>query len=136
MAKRQPRSIAERMLNRPPGGDLRPLPDDPDPAEFPPAVLPAAPKHLDAAAKKEWKRVGKELLRGSRIGEVDVAMFAIYCQAVSRLAKAERELAKVGELVRSPNGYVLPSPWLAIQATAAKQIETAVRLLGLRTAKG
>ncbi len=80
--------------------------------------------------------MGTELLRGGgRIGEVDVAMFAVYCQAVSRLAKAERELAEVGELVRSPNGYAVPSPWLAISTTAAKQIETAVRLLGIRTAK-
>ena len=133
MPKREPRSLAERMLNRPPGANVRAVPDDPDPAEFPPAKLPPAPKHLDAAAKKEWKRVGNELLNAGRIGELDVAMFAIYCQAVSRLAKAERELADLGELVRSPSGYALPSPWLAIQATAAKQIETAVRMLELRS---
>ena len=47
--RRKPRTLAERMLNRSPGANMRAVPDDPDPDEFLPAVLPDPPDHLDDA---------------------------------------------------------------------------------------
>lgn len=90
------------------------------PAEM--AVETAAPKcptHLKGGARAEWRFIVPELLKLGVLGRIDRAALALYCAAYARHIKAEKELAKSGEVVTSPNGHLIQSPWLPISNKAA-----------------
>ena len=50
---------------------------------------PKCPAWLDEEAKKEWKRMCKQLEDLGILTEIDMAAFAGYCQAYSRWKDAE-----------------------------------------------
>lgn len=80
----------------------------------PRVTVPTCPAHLSPSAKAEWKRLGQTLHQLGVISELDRAAFAAYCQAYGRWVEAERKLRETPALLRTPAGYVQPSPWLAI----------------------
>lgn len=86
-----------------------------------PAVcIPKPPKHISRIAKREWRRVTPELEALGIISEIDRSALAAYCQTYARWVSAEEKLAKYGEIVKSPNGYPIQSPYLGIANTALK----------------
>jgi len=92
-----------------------------------PAVrLPACPPHLEGEARKEWRRIGRKLLECGLMTEIDRAALAGYCQAWSRWVEAEEQLKKYGVVVKSPSGFPMQSPFLAI---ANKAMDQMTRLL-------
>src|SRR4051794_18536415 len=88
--------------------------------------LPPCPPHLRDEARKEWFRTGRKLLSFGLVTEIDVAALAVYCQAWGRWVEAEDQLHKFGTVIKSPNGYPIPSPYLPI---ANKAMEQMTRLL-------
>ena len=50
---------------------------------------PACPKWLEPEAKKEWRRLAKQMEAIGILTEVDMAAFAGYCQAYARWKEAE-----------------------------------------------
>jgi len=58
----------------------------------PPAAIPKCPKHLDKEAKKEWRRMVKELEPLGMLTRLDKAVLARYCQGSAKLAKLKEEL--------------------------------------------
>jgi P27 family predicted phage terminase small subunit len=76
----------------------------------PRATTPRCPDHLDAQAKKEWKRLIPILRRMKVLTEADGMTLANLCQAWSTLVKAQEKLTEVGILYKSPSGYVQQSP--------------------------
>ena len=76
--------------------------------------LPTCPAHLMPTAKAEWKRLARYLHDLGVISELDRAALAAYCQAYGRWVEAEKKLKETPHLLRTPAGYVQPSPWLAI----------------------
>ena len=50
---------------------------------------PRCPAWLEAEAKKEWKRMAKQMERLGILTEIDMAAFAGYCQAYARWKEAE-----------------------------------------------
>jgi P27 family predicted phage terminase small subunit len=86
----------------------------------PPSSQPSCPAHLSATAKAEWKRLAGTLNRIGILTQVDRAALAAYCQAWGRWVEAEKKLAETPILLKTPAGYVQPSPWLTI---ANKQLE-------------
>ena len=99
----KPTSIARAEGN--PG--KRPL-NDAEPK--PRAWVPRCPAHLDAEAKKEWKRLVPMLKRMRVLTEVDGMALATLCQAWSTLVKAQAKLTEMGILYKTPNGYIQQSP--------------------------
>lgn len=92
-----------------------------------PAVrLPSCPAHLRGEARREWRRLGKKLAGCGLLTEIDGAALALYCQAWARWVDAERALEKFGVMVKSPNGFPMQSPYLAV---ANKAMEQMTRLL-------
>lgn len=51
--------------------------------------IPAAPRHLGAEARKEWRRITPLLEELGLISGLDRAALALYCQAAGRLAELE-----------------------------------------------
>jgi P27 family predicted phage terminase small subunit len=65
----------------------------------------------------------------NRIGlltQADRVALAAYCQAWGRRVEAERKLAETPTLLKTPAGYVQPSPWLTI---ANKQLEIMAKFM-------
>ena len=106
--------------------------DEPQPEKR----IPPCPKHLDGEAKKEWRRVTKELHALGLLTNVDRAALAAYCQNWSRWVKAEEELAKDDvELVLSTDkGYHHPNPWIGIANNAMKQMRVFLAEFGMTPA--
>ena len=121
-----PEPTALKRLKGNPG--KRPLNDsEPRPA----ATLPRCPSHLQGEARAEWKRVAKTLHQSGLLTQVDRAALAIYCQAWARWIKAEAQVARHGEVVKSAAGNVMQNPYLSIANRAMKQVQSMARELGM-----
>jgi P27 family predicted phage terminase small subunit len=92
---------------------------------------PACPDHLDAEAKREWKRLVKLLLRTRVLTEADGLALANLCQAWSTLVKAQKKLNESGLLLKTPSGYVQQSPLLGIVNNCTEKVVKLSREFGL-----
>ena len=63
------------------------------------------PSWLDKEAKKEWKRIYKELEELNLLTNVDITALAIYCDAYSKYIQANKEIAEKGMFVEYTNKY-------------------------------
>ena len=59
---------------------------------------PACPKWLEPEAKKEWRRLAKQMEAIGILTEVDMAAFAGYCQAYARWKEAEEFITQHGTI--------------------------------------
>jgi P27 family predicted phage terminase small subunit len=100
----------------------------------PQAAIPKAPAGMDAAARKLWRYYAPRLVKVRVLTELDREALATYCSAAARRAKAESEIAKTGEVVRSPAGFAAVSPWLNVANKAAEIMLRYGQELGLSAA--
>jgi P27 family predicted phage terminase small subunit len=97
-------------------------------------VAPKCPEHLDEHAKQEWKRMVPILRRMRVLTEADSMALANLCQTWSTLVKAQEKLTEMGILYKSPSGYVMQSPLLAIVNQCVETITKLSREFGLTPA--
>lgn len=123
MGSRGPRPLPANVhaLNRNPS--KKPFADLLDSVQ-PEIEVPSFPKHLWPEARKEWKRIGPELVANGLISLLDRAALALYCQAwakmvwaegqmtraMERAAQGEAEAAEKGEAWKGGDGIMVPSP--------------------------
>jgi P27 family predicted phage terminase small subunit len=116
MRGRKPKPTAAKELAGNPG--KRPLNDrEPKPA----VKLPTCPAHLSAAARREWRRMGRQLLDLGVLTTVDRAVLAAYCVAYARWAEAEAQVSKLGLVVKTSAGNLIQNPYLSIANRAMEQ---------------
>ena len=112
---RKPTPSAIKELEGNPGH--RPLNEhEPKPAK----KAPACPKWLEPEAKKEWRRLAKQMESIGILTDVDMAAFASYCQAYARWKEAEEFLTQHGTIVKTPSGYWQQVPQVSIAQTYNK----------------
>ncbi len=97
----------------------------------PVATMPRCPSHLTGEAKAEWRRVARVLHESGLLTQIDRAALAIYCQAWARWVKAEGQVARHGEVVKTAAGNVMQNPYLSIANRAMKQMQLMARELGM-----
>lgn len=89
-----------------------------------PAVkVPSCPRHLVGEAKKEWRRISRELITLNLLTEVDRAALAAYCQAWARWVYAEERIARLIELeaqAKSQAGELVEKAKAQLQALASE----------------
>ncbi len=124
-----PTPTALKLLRGNPG--KRPLNEDEPEAKV---EVPTCPGHLSPVAKREWRRITKELFALGLVSKVDRAALGGYCDAYGRWAEAARQLQQYGLIVKSPNGYPMPSPYLAILTTALDQMRAFLTEFGMTPA--
>lgn len=100
----------------------------------PAAKAPTCPKWLDDDAKKEWRRLAKQMEQIGILTEVDMAAFAAYCQAYSRWKAAEEFISKHGSIVKTPSGYWQQVPQVSIAQQYMKQMTKLCEQFGLTPA--
>lgn len=81
-----------------------------------------------------WDRLVPELVQAGLVTPIFEGMLAAYCTVFARWVEAERELRKTAKLVKSPSGYPLQNPWLAISNRAIEQMRQLGSDLGLSAA--
>ena len=94
-----------------------------EPAPAP--IVPACPSCLGDEARKEWKRLARELGDLGLLTRIDRGMLAAYCQAHALWVEAVRSIERYGTMVKSPNGYPMQSPYVAV---VNKQVEIMGRI--------
>jgi P27 family predicted phage terminase small subunit len=97
-------------------------------------TAPQPPKKLSAAARAFWKYYAPLLSERGILKLQDREALAVYCTAAARRAQAEEQIAKTGEVVKSPSGYPIQNPWLAIANKAGEQMRQWGAELGITPA--
>src|SRR3990172_7941136 len=93
--------------------------------------LPPCPSHIQGEARKEWRRTGRKLLDCGLVTEIDGAALALYCQAWARWVEAEANLVRFGVVIKSPSGFPIQSPYLAIANKAMDQMAKLLTEFGM-----
>lgn len=91
-----------------------------------PPGLPGCPEQLSEPAKAEWNRIARALHEIGLLSTLDRTAFAAYCAAYGRWVEAEEKLQETPPLVKTPSGYVQPSPWINI---ANRQLEIMLKFM-------
>ena len=126
---RKPTPTAIKMLEGNPG--KRPLnTKEPKPAK----KAPSCPKWLEPEAKKEWRRLAKQMEQIGILTEVDMAAFAGYCQAYARWKEAEEFITQHGSIFQTPSGYVQQVPQVSIAQQNLKIMQSFCSDFGLTPA--
>lgn len=76
---------------------------------------PECPPELGPVARKEWDRLTAELSKLRIITSLDRGALANYCAAYELWIEAVEAIRKYGTMVKSPTGYPMQSPYIAIQ---------------------
>ncbi len=99
-------------------------------------IVPPCPKHLTDVARKEWRRIVRELVVLDMITAVDRAALAAYCQAWARWVQAEEEMQKPEfQMVETTDkGYAHVNPWFQVATQAMKQMKAFASEFGLTPA--
>lgn len=117
MRGRKPKPTAIKMAAGNPG--KRPL-NNREPRFS--AERPTPPKHLDAVAKAEWRRIINILGDQGVMTLADRAPLAAYCIAYARWAQAEENVRKYGTVLKSAQGGMFQSPYLSVANKAMEQM--------------
>lgn len=126
---RKPTPTAIKQLEGNPG--KRPLNEnEPKPRK----KAPTCPKWLEPEAKKEWRRLSKQMEGIGVLTEVDMATFAAYCQAYARWKEAEEFISLHGTYMKTPSGYVQQIPQVAVAQSYFKIMERCAEQFGLTPA--
>ena len=91
----------------------------------PEPALPDCPPELSPTAQREWVRLTGELSKLNLITNLDRGALATYCGAYAMWAEAMEQIQKYGTMVKSPTGFPIQSPYLAI---ANRQAEIMMRI--------
>ncbi len=120
MRGRPPKPSRIKALTGNPG--KRPLnAHEPRPAP----TVPECPPELSPFARQEWERLSAELSKLNLVTLLDRGALATYCAAYGFWSEALQQIQKYGTMVKSPTGYPIQSPYLAI---ANRQAEIMMRV--------
>jgi P27 family predicted phage terminase small subunit len=87
------------------------------------------PAELPPLAREEWNRIVGELIALGVLSKFDRGPLAIYCGAYAMWAEAMKALEEFGTMIKSPSGYPVQSPYVAI---VNRQAEVMLRILQIR----
>ena len=120
MRGRRPKPSRLKVLTGNPG--KRPFNED---EPRPKSAIPDCPPELGPVARREWDRLVAELGPLRLLTHLDRAALAAYCGAYALWAEATEAIQKYGAMIKSPNGFPVQSPYLAI---ANRQTEIMMRI--------
>jgi P27 family predicted phage terminase small subunit len=127
MRGRKPKPTTLKILEGNPG--RRPL-NDREPLA--PAEVPECPDFLDEEARAEWFRMAKVLQDMGLLTRADRAALAAYCVVYSRWVTAERQVQRLGTIVKSPlKNFPMKSPYLTVADQALETMRKFMVEFGL-----
>lgn len=116
MAGRRPKPTALKLIQGNPG--RRKL----NASEPKPTAGAEPPPGMTDGAVRAWKLVAPQLQRLGLLTEIDSHALMLFCEAHATFTTAREKLAATGEVVRSPKGYPIWNPYLAIRNRSMEQM--------------
>ena len=89
------------------------------------------PVGMSPEAKKQWKKVVKELSNSKIITNLDVHALQMYCEAYSTWYTANQAIQKHGAVMMSKGGYPSQSPFLHVANKAFDQMKAMLIEFGM-----
>lgn len=126
MAGRKPKPTALKVLAGNPGN--RPLNQHEARIR---RALPRCPDELTDEAKREWRRVARELYDAGLLTRVDRAALAMYCQTWATWIKAEEECELKGEVITTTFGNFVQNPWRGVANKSLKLCQSLAAEFGM-----
>jgi P27 family predicted phage terminase small subunit len=90
---------------------------------------PEPPAHLDAIAAAKWREITAAPDWHHTAGDND--LLEMYCGTWSRWKSADRQVAELGAVIKSPSGYPIQNPYLSIANRCAVDLLKIGRRLNL-----
>jgi P27 family predicted phage terminase small subunit len=100
-------------------------PNVPASAQAAPTSIIECPSELGTVARQEWDRIIGTLAETGVLMPLDRGLLAIYCGAYAQWLEAMEAIQKYGTMMKSPSGYPIQSPYVAI---ANKQAEIMMKI--------
>jgi P27 family predicted phage terminase small subunit len=116
-----------KVLAGNPGG--RPIPNTPKPPTG--ATVLRCPPHLRGEARKQWRKIAKDLYGSGLLTKIDRPALSAYCTCWDRWLQAEDHVREHGVILRTKTGYPVQNPSLAIAAKAMKQMMAILTEFGM-----
>jgi P27 family predicted phage terminase small subunit len=91
------------------------------------------PDWLDAAAKREWRRIVPGLVQAGVLTKNDRSALEIYCREYSRWRRCEKILAS-GDTFATPKGFIQKRPEVNISRESVKLMDKFLSHFGLTPA--
>lgn len=98
----------KRALNR----------DEPQPA----VGASSPPAWLSASARARWLTIAPELEQLGILTTIDGGALAAYCQVWARWKEAEEKIIEFGQVIKTPKGYPIQSPYISIANKALSHV--------------
>lgn len=126
-AGRKPTPTQLKLVRNNPGH--RPLPEhEPQPPK-PRRLTP--PSHLSKAAKAEYRRIGAKLQDLGVLSDIDLRALELYANTYVEWVEATHKVATVGMVIKTPAGYPIQNPYLAVANTASKRMQSLLSEFGM-----
>ncbi|MBF4014832.1 phage terminase small subunit P27 family [Burkholderia pseudomallei] len=125
MPGRRPTPTALKLVRGNPG--KRPLQRN----EPRPSLNVTMPDWLSPDAAKHWPAIAEQLHQVGLLTAIDVTALGLYCEAFARWKDANARIVKYGTVIKSPNGYPIQSPYLAIANKAHEQMTKLLAEFGM-----
>lgn len=116
-AGRKPKPTALKKLQGNPGH--RPLPSG---EPTPPPGVPSCPAHIQGEARKEWRRLTRELKSLNMLTRVDRAALAAFCQAWGHWVEALKRLENQDAVIVGVGGSPVINPNMTLAQAAVTQL--------------
>ena len=120
---------ALKLLRGNPG--RRPLPQN---EPMPPVKIPSPPRELSDRAKKEWRKLAKQLLSAGIVTELDGMGLAGIVSSYVRWLDVQQKLSTTGLLVMGPDGIPRANPLLRISSEAQAEFTRGLSECGMTPA--
>jgi P27 family predicted phage terminase small subunit len=78
------------------------------------SFMALCPAELGPAARVEWDRVVPTLSALKLLKHLDLAVVALYCNAYAGWISATKAVQEFGAVIKTPKGYPVQSPYVAI----------------------
>lgn len=85
-------------------------------------TTPPVPSHLSDDAKKEWRRVAKELHGLGLLTSIDRTALSAYCETYVTWVDALAKCREMGLIVKTSNGNPIQNPYLSVASQAEKRM--------------
>jgi P27 family predicted phage terminase small subunit len=98
-----------------------------------PQAPPTCPKELDAAGKKKWRELVKEMVGFGSLMKIDRDLMRLYCEAHSQYESAMDCMKKSGGpiLKSKTTGGMFRNPFMEVANHASREMQRLSKLLGL-----
>ena len=127
MRGRKPTPTALKLVRGNPG--KRPI-NDAEPTPLASIDL-ECPDWLSAPAREHWPAIAEQLRAAGLLSDIDHAALGLYCEAFARWKDANEKVVKLGAVVKSANGYPIPSPYLQVANQAYAQLTRMLAEFGM-----